>query len=86
MTNKILTLRRKIDKIDIKLLRLLEQRFTLTGQIGAAKKKSGIPIKDMDREQEILQKIEILTPAPRHPVLKKIYSVIMKESRKGQRK
>ncbi len=52
---KIECLREKIDKIDRKILLLLEQRVKLAMEIGSVKRKLGMSLKDPEREMEILQ-------------------------------
>lgn len=46
-------LRKRIDKVDEQILRLLEERVKTCESIGSMKKKHGIPIKDAYRESEV---------------------------------
>lgn len=50
-------LRNKIDKIDDKIIKLLNKRFDVSRRIGAFKAKSGIGITDGGREKFIFDKI-----------------------------
>jgi chorismate mutase len=50
-------LRRQVDKIDLKLLKLLQQRTKLSGEIGRAKRRHGAEIYVPDRERELVARI-----------------------------
>ena len=50
-------LRRRIDRIDEKLLRLLNQRAAAALQIGRIKKKQRLPVYDAHREQQVLLRL-----------------------------
>lgn len=50
-------LRKKIDAVDNKILRLLNQRVQICKAIGSAKKTNGLPIQDKVREQQVYQKV-----------------------------
>ncbi|MFA7245201.1 MAG: chorismate mutase [Candidatus Magasanikbacteria bacterium] len=58
---KIKCLRKKIDCVDKRILKLLAKRFVLTDKIGAIKKLEKIEIEDKSREVEILEKFEKLS-------------------------
>ena len=47
-------LRQQIDRIDLKLLRLLNRRASAALRIGRLKKKQSLPVYDSRREQEVL--------------------------------
>jgi chorismate mutase len=49
----ITTLRKKIDTIDEKLVRLLRDRIELCKRIGKIKNEKGIAVKDLRREDEV---------------------------------
>ncbi len=51
-------LRRKIDALDEQVLRLLCERAQICKAIGEAKKKQGLPVKDVDRENEVYKHIK----------------------------
>ena len=46
--------RAQIDEIDRELLRLLNRRASLAAQIGALKRRAGLPLYDADRERDVL--------------------------------
>ncbi|MEM1563491.1 MAG: chorismate mutase [Candidatus Bathyarchaeia archaeon] len=49
---KITALRQKIDEIDDKILSLLKERIEISKKIGEIKRKQGILVKDLRREEE----------------------------------
>jgi len=78
--NDIANLRRDIDLIDGKIFELLEKRFLITDEIGKFKLLHNIDIDDVNREEQIIERInskmhekfnrdEIIT------ILKSIFSV-----------
>ena len=50
-------LRKKIDSVDGELVKLLEERFRLAGQIGGIKKKGKLPVLEPSREKQVLEAI-----------------------------
>ena len=51
-------LRQKIDKIDNELLKLLLKRVQVCKAVGHAKKRTGMPIRDFARENEVYKRIK----------------------------
>ncbi len=49
-------LREKIDRVDRRIVALLEERVDLAKKIGTAKRKHGISIEDPEREREVLRR------------------------------
>jgi chorismate mutase len=49
----IVTLRKKIDTVDEKIVLLLKERMNHCKQIGAIKGKNGLAVKDTRREDEV---------------------------------
>lgn len=47
--------RNKINEIDNKIINLLVKRFKLVKEIAFHKFKDGLPIKDLNREQELIE-------------------------------
>jgi chorismate mutase len=80
--NKLFGLRKKIDLIDKKILRLLEQRVQIAEKIIKIKIENGLSITDRKRENEI---IENLIRQTKNKILKKylpqIYKIIFKISK-----
>jgi len=54
---KINILRNKIDDLDNQILDFLVQRFSISREIGEIKASSGIEIRDLDREKEIIERL-----------------------------
>jgi|LGOV01.1.fsa_nt_gb chorismate mutase len=81
--DKINHTRQEIDIIDDNIMRLLDERFEKTNLIGLLKKESKTTVLDQNREQTIFTKT---TKFSHSPELKVIYSTIMNESKKLQRK
>jgi len=50
-------LRNEIDKIDGALVDLLEKRMDVSRKIGEIKKSKDIPVKDEEREKEIINRV-----------------------------
>ncbi|MEM2849201.1 MAG: prephenate dehydratase domain-containing protein, partial [Candidatus Bathyarchaeia archaeon] len=50
-------LRKRIDQVDSEMLKLLKERSELASKILEAKKKLGLPFKDVKREMEILETV-----------------------------
>jgi len=70
----LFNIRKKIDKIDDKIIDLLEKRFLLAKEVKKFKKK----IKDKKREEEILSKIKSI-------YIQDIYKIILKNSKRMQK-
>lgn len=51
------TLRNELDAIDTQILDLLAQRFTATQQVGEYKKAHDMPVRDLDREESMFNRI-----------------------------
>ncbi|MDD3792685.1 MAG: chorismate mutase [Candidatus Bathyarchaeota archaeon] len=56
--DEIEQLRKKIDEIDDKIISSLCERAKVCREIGEAKKKYGIPIRNLARENEVYQRIK----------------------------
>ena len=81
--DEIIKLRAEIDKIDDKLMDLLEKRYNLTNEIGFHKNKSHDEILDTNRESYIYNKTSKYSHSPQ---LRYVYDVILNESKKEQGK
>ncbi len=56
--DEIQQLRKKVDAIDDQILNALCERVKVCKAIGAAKKKQGIPVRDVSRENEVYKRIK----------------------------
>ena len=50
-------LRREIDAIDEQIVRFLAERVRVCQDVGASKKKQGMPVHDAKREEEVFQRV-----------------------------
>ena len=88
MINDILKKREKIDKIDRSLITLLSERFALSKKIGVIKRKEGLNLKDAEREKQLhdLHQAECEKFGVDKNVADKIFDIIIKQSRKIQKR
>jgi chorismate mutase-like protein len=74
--------RKKIDKLDKKIVRLLNERARFTDEIGKLKQKRGLPAYSPTREERVLRNVmkwnEGVLPTE---VLRRLYERILDESR-----
>lgn len=71
-------LRNQIDEIDSKILELFLKRISLCKEIAKIKKLNNIPIENLSRENEILEKIKSLSGNDftySEELFKKIFSI-----------
>ncbi|MEK6906234.1 MAG: chorismate mutase [Nanoarchaeota archaeon] len=71
-------LRRKINLLDDRLNETLKKRVELIKEVGRYKKKNKMPIRNLDREEEIIQKA-IRNNIPER-LARKIYNTIFEEA------
>ncbi|HEY3591139.1 MAG TPA: bifunctional chorismate mutase/prephenate dehydratase [Buttiauxella sp.] len=62
-TNPLLALRDKISALDVKLLALLAERRLLAVEVGKAKLATHRPVRDIDRERDLLERLITLGKA-----------------------
>ena len=75
-------LRKRIDQIDEKLLRLLNQRAEAALRIGRIKKKQRLPVYDGRREQQVLRRLTRRNGGPLpDSSLKAIFGEILRRNR-----
>ncbi len=76
--------RKRIDKIDKKILSLLEERVKVSKDIGKYKRKNKIKIEDLKREKEIVEELGGKTNLDKK-FIQRIYKTIFKFSKKIQK-
>jgi chorismate mutase-like protein len=82
MKKEICRWRSRIDKIDQKVVRLLNKRAQCVDKIGRIKKQIGINVYSPKREKEVLQNVSATNPGPfSHGAVRRIFSSIIHESR-----
>jgi len=79
--------RKKIDEIDRRLVRLLNERAGCVLEIGKIKRQSGLPIRESNREEEVLRHA---LEANRGPLdddaIRRVFEGIVREGRGVQQK
>ena len=84
-SRKLTKRRKELDRINQKLLTLLNQRLRMTLEIGKVKKAMGKKIHDTEREREILDGLKRKNRGPlKEEDLRKIFTTIMKVFRQSQ--
>jgi len=84
---KILALRKKLDKISERLIRLLAKRRELIINLKAMKKELNLEIEDREREKEVLEGVKELAKRENlDPVMiKKIFKILIENAKKIQK-
>lgn len=82
--NNINNLRKQIDNLDLKLVLLLVKRFVITRKIISLKKITNLPIKDKNRETNILTRVGKLAKkfGINQSFMVDMYKKILKESKR----
>ena len=74
--------RKKIDKIDEQLVKLLDERMGLAFELGKLKKFDGRDVFDANREEEVFNKLQDLPKQTiRDDEIKELYEQIIRISR-----
>jgi chorismate mutase len=77
--------RSEIDAIDMELVRLLNTRARLAIKVGSLKTARCLPLRDPDREIEILQRVRDANPGPlTEDVLADLFRGIIAASRQAE--
>jgi chorismate mutase len=73
--------RQRIDEIDLELTKLLNERMSCALQIGQIKKMFGRPIRDVERERLLIQKLKDANNGPmRDETIEEIFRRIISEA------
>ena len=83
MKNKLEDYRTKIDKIDRKIISLLEKRFKVVEGIKKYKAKNNLPVEDKKREQKIINS-KAKNSSLSKDFITKFFTIIFSESKKIQ--
>lgn len=84
MANQLNPLRDKIDQIDQKILKLVEQRFQIAEKIAQHKTKR--PIRNLERENQVLENWLSQKILSSETFISKIVKLILQESRNIQKR
>lgn len=82
------SLRKKIERTDIKITKLLKKRYALVKKIGSVKQKNEIPVVNKDREKRLLSKMKKYCKGSKeiYKYISNIFKHIYKQSHKLQKK
>ncbi|MBL8027544.1 MAG: chorismate mutase [Fibrobacteres bacterium] len=86
VSSKLKPLRSKIDKINTKLLDLLNKRVGVAQIIGRIKSQEGAPVSDSAREQSIIDNLKKRNRGPLDDVaVEKIFRTVINETKRIER-
>ncbi|MCI6173878.1 MAG: chorismate mutase [Clostridiales bacterium] len=78
-------LRSQIDRIDAEIQRLFEKRMEISGEIGAWKASSGMPVFDAAREEELIAELKGRASSPENAeAIETLYRTVFEVSRERQ--
>lgn len=75
--------RKKIDDVDQRIVKLLDQRQLIVDEIQKIKRQEGIDIEDEGREQKVINHVtSVLENEDLSPLVKDVWKQIFKDSKK----
>ena len=78
-------LRKRIDAIDQKIVRLLEERMAIARRVGEYKAANNLPVLDSEREKAVIQsRVNMLANKEMEGAVTEIFEQIMRLSREYQ--
>ena len=78
--------RRRIDEIDLQLVKLLNERSHCAIEVGKLKEKAKVPLYQPDREKEVLQNAENANTGPlSDAAIRRLFERIIDEARAAER-
>ncbi len=84
--SKLSTVRRRIDHLDLALLRVINQRATLALAIGRIKRRKKWPVFDAQREAFVLSRVARANRGPlSERAVRHIFQAILSECRRRER-
>lgn len=83
MIEEINGFRKEFDKIDLEILEIIKKRLILSRKIGEFKKKNCLKIRDRKREKELIED-RLEKSSLDSGFIKKLFKLILKESRRVQ--
>jgi UPF0755 protein len=84
--SKMTSLRKKIDRLDKQLVRLLNKRAKYADEIGKIKEKVGLEVYSPEREKQVIENVSRENPGPlTEEAVKRVYERIIDESRRLER-
>ncbi|MBI3996859.1 MAG: chorismate mutase [Candidatus Omnitrophica bacterium] len=83
---KLSSVRRTIDRLDLALLRLINQRARFALEIGRIKKRRKWPVFDPTREAFVLRHVQLANRGPlSNHAVRKIFQTILTQCRRRER-
>lgn len=85
---KLQSLRRKIEKIDLRLLDLIVARLRLAPQFARVKYNQRLPLRQIGRERELLERYKLRAKRKQmdEKMVERIFKILMHASLKEQEK
>lgn len=78
--------RKKMDELDLKLVKLLNERCSCALEIGKIKKKLHIDIYDPNREEQVIGNVQDVAQGPlTKKAMRRLFERIIDESRRAER-
>jgi len=78
--------RKKMDELDLKLVKLLNERCSCALEIGKIKNKLNIDIYDPNREEQVIVNVEGVAQGPlTKKAMRRLFERIIDESRRAER-
>ena len=80
--SEIDVLRKDIDRLDKEIADLLVARFAVVREIGAVKKRDGIPVTNTGREEVVIQRVRSsATDDATKDALEKVYRTVIEQAK-----
>lgn len=79
-------LRKKLDMIDAEIMRLFTERMTVSESVGRAKRASGLPVCDPEREKEVVCSRVECVPSEYAEGAEKLIRFLIDESKRAQKR
>jgi chorismate mutase-like protein len=84
--NALAQCRERIDKVDLRILQLLNERTSIVENVGRIKKEAALPIYEPRREDQVFHNVTANNPGPLpNDAVKRIFERIVDEMRKVQK-
>ena len=84
--NALAQCRELIDNVDLRILRLLNERTSIVQNVGRIKKEAALPIYEPRREDQVFHNVTANNPGPLpNDAVKRIFERIIDEMRKVQK-
>ncbi|NND72328.1 MAG: chorismate mutase [Rhodothermales bacterium] len=83
----LVLLRKQIDRLDVTILHLLNNRSKCANKIGDLKKRLGMPVYVPERESQVLKNVQSENPGPlQDDAIRRLFERIIDETRSLERR